>query len=253
VARTNSVIIRTPEGIAFTLLPAGPVVRSIAWSIDLACIAVIFIPVSTILGLVAILSPDWSQAAKTVLFFLISLSYAMAAEWWFKGQTMGKRLLALRVVDAEGMSLRPSQIVSRNLLRIVDSLPLCYLVGGLSCVLTGRSQRLGDIVASTIVIREPHAGKPDLARVGSNKYNSIREHRLLAGRLRQRTSQQASDVALQACLRRKELEPSSRAALFTEIADYFKELVPLPEEITRGIGAEQLVVDVVEVLFTPGS
>lgn len=250
MGRTNSVVVRTPEGVSFTLLPAGPIGRFAAWCVDLACIFVIFIPLDLLLGLLAIVSPDWSRAAVTVLFFLVSLGYAMASECRFKGQTVGKRLFGMRVIDAEGLSLQLSQVIIRNLLRLVDIMPLCYLVGGLSCLLTGRSQRIGDIAAGTMVVREPVVERPDLEQVTASKYNTLREHRLLAGRLRQRSPQTASNIALEACLRREELEPSSRVALFAEIAEYFTETVPLTSEVTEGIGAEQLVRDVVEVLFT---
>lgn len=251
MGRVNSVVIRTPENIAFALLPAGPIARFIAWAIDLACVLVILIPMNIGLQLVALLTPDGARAAGIISYFLVSLGYAMAAEWRFKGQTVGKRLLSLRVVDAEGMSLQPSQIITRNLLRFVDSLPLCYLVGGTSCLLTERSQRLGDIAGSAMVIREPRVRKPDLEQAISHKYNSLREHRIVAARLRQRISPQEADIALRACFRRAELDPLSRVELFAEIAAHFTGLVPLPREVTEGISAEQLVRDVVDVLFRP--
>lgn len=210
MGRANSLVIKTPEGISFALLPAGPIARFIAWTIDLACVSAILVPVNIGLNLAALLTPDGARAAGIISYFLVSLGYPMVAEWRFKGQTVGKRLLSLRVVDAEGMSLRPSQIIIRNLLRLVDSLPLCYLVGGVSCLLTERSQRLGDIGGSAMVIREPRVRKPDLEQVMSHKYNSLREHRLVAARLRQRTSPQEADIALRACLRRAELDPLSR-------------------------------------------
>ena len=80
---------------------------------------------------------------------------ASFCEWRWRGQTIGKRLLRLRVVDAEGMRLQFNQIVTRNLLRFVDSLPAFYFVGGLACWLSPKCQRLGDIAANTIVIRNP--------------------------------------------------------------------------------------------------
>jgi uncharacterized RDD family membrane protein YckC len=249
VGRVNRVVVTTPEGISFTLVPAGPIARFVAWVIDLACVSAILIPLSMGLRLVALLSPDGAQAVGIVSYFLVSTGYAIVAEWRFKGRTVGKGLLSMRVVDEEGMSLQPGQIIVRNLLRVVDCLPLFYLVGGVSCLLTGRSQRLGDIAGGTMVIREPKVGRPDLEQVTSYKYNSLREHPLVAARLRQRTSPQEADIALQACLRREELDPSSRVELFAEVAAHFRNLVELPAEAAEGIGAEQLVRDVVDVLF----
>ncbi len=249
MGRANRVVIETPEGVAFTLLPAGPIARFIAWSIDLACVFAILIPLNMGLQLIALLSPDGARAAGIISYFLVSTGYAIVAEWRFKGQTVGKRLLSMRVVDGEGLFMQPGQVIVRNLLRFIDCLPLCYMVGGVSCLITQRSQRLGDIAGGTLVIRELKVGRPDMEQVTSHKYNSIREHPLVAARLRQRTSPQEADIALQACLRREDLDPLSRVELFGEIAAHFRGLVELPEDTLDGIGAEQLVRDVVDVLF----
>ena len=76
-------------------------------------------------------------------------------EWYWRGQTVGKRVLKLRVMDEQALRLEFSQIVVRNLLRFVDFLPGLYLVGGTACVLSRRFQRLGDLAANTIVVRNP--------------------------------------------------------------------------------------------------
>ena len=157
--------------------------------------------------------------------------------------------MAIRVMDIQGLRLQFSQIVIRNLLRFIDSLPVFYLVGGLSCLLSPRAQRLGDLAANTIAIREPRVPRPDLEQLLTHKYNSLRDHPHLVARLRQRTSPHEASIALQALLRRNELEPASRVDLFAQIAAYFKEKVPLPQEITDGITEEQFVRNVVEVLF----
>ncbi len=249
MGRVNSAVIKTPEGVIFTLLPAGPAVRFVAWAIDLACVFVILIPLNAALRFVSLLNADTAQALAIACYFLVSVGYAMVSEWRFKGQTVGKHLLSIRVMDEEGKRLRPSQIIVRNLLRIVDSLPLCYMVGGLFCLLTRRSQRLGDMAGATLVIREPKIGRPDLEQIASHKYNSLREHPLVAARLRQRSSAWEADLALQACLRREEFDPSARVQLFSDIAAHFRRLADLPSEVVDRIGGEQLVRDVVDLLF----
>jgi uncharacterized RDD family membrane protein YckC len=68
-----------------------------------------------------------------------------SAPW--RGQTLGKRSLQLRVIDADGLRLTAAQLVARNLLRSVE-LPAAFdLVGGLFAAATRRAQRLGDIAA----------------------------------------------------------------------------------------------------------
>ncbi len=247
--RINTLHIRTPEGIAFALLLAGPVARFLAWVIDLACVLVIMVPMNMGIQFIAIVSSDFALAAGIISYFLVSIGYAILCEWHYKGQTIGKRLMSVRVMDIQGLRLQFSQIVIRNLLRFIDSFPVCYLVGGLSCLLSPKSQRLGDLAANTIVIREPKILRPDLEQILSHKYNSLRDYPHLVARLRHRTSPHEANIALQALLRRDELDPPSRVELFTKIADHFKKIIAFPQEAIDGITEEQFVRNVVDALM----
>ena len=124
-----------------------------------------------------------------------------------------------------------------------------YLVGGLSSLISSKAQRLGDLAANTVVIREPKIPRPDLEQLLTHKYNSLRDHPHLVARLRQRSSPREADIALQALLRRDELEPLARIELFTQIAAHFKKIITFPQEVTDGITDEQFVRNVVDVLF----
>jgi uncharacterized RDD family membrane protein YckC len=249
MAKSNTLFIKTPEGISFPLLLAGPISRLIAWIIDLACISVIVMALNLGIQIAGLISPDFSQAAAILSYFLVSIGYGIFCEWYYKGQTVGKRLLSIRVMDAQGLRLQFSQIVIRNLLRFIDSLPAVYLVGGISCLLSPKSQRLGDLAANTIAIREPKMAVPDLEQLLTHKYNSLRGHPHLVARLRQHTSHQEADIALRALLRRDELDPPCRVDLFARIASHIKKITPIPQEVTDGISDEQFVRNLVEVLF----
>jgi uncharacterized RDD family membrane protein YckC len=120
---TNTLPIRTPEGVTFSLTLAGPVSRFLAWVVDLACIGVITESLRKISDAMGIVSADFAAALGVVTFFVVSIGYGIACEWYWRGQTVGKRLLHLRVMDRQGVKLQPSQIVTRNLLRFVDCLP----------------------------------------------------------------------------------------------------------------------------------
>ena len=196
-----------------------------------------------------IISADAAQTAITVLYFAISLLYGILTEWLWKGQTIGKRLLGLRVVEANGLRLRPSQIVIRNLMRFVDLLPGLYLVGGVCSVLSARRQRLGDIAAGTIVIRILERTQPDVDQLLGRKFNSLAEVRHLAARLRQKVSPEVAHLCLEAILRRDQIQPAARLVLFREYAGYLKTLVPYPAEIIEQLTDEQYVANVVDVLF----
>lgn len=246
--RTNTLHIKTPEGITFALLLAGPVVRFLAWVIDFACISVITMAISTAIQMTQWVSSDFAQAAAILSYFLVSIGYGILCEWAYKGQTVGKRLMAVRVMDVQGLRLQFSQIVIRNLLRFIDSLPVGYLVGGLACFFSSKSQRLGDLAANTIVIREPKIPRPDLEQILTHKYNSLRDYPHLVARLRQRTSPREANIALQALLRRNGLDPLSRVELFARIAEHFKKIISFPQEVIDGITEEQFVRNVVDVL-----
>lgn len=251
MSKTNTLLIRTPEGIVFSQLLAGPVTRFTAWLLDLICILVVTSAIGTVIGFLTIFSFGVAQAIQAILFFVISLGYSMVLEWYWRGQTIGKRVLRLRVVDVQGLRLQFSQIAVRNLLRFIDALPVCYLVGGIACLVSRRAQRLGDFAANTVVIRNPKLTEPDLDQLLSGKYNSFREYPHLEARLRQRVSAAEAGLALQALVRRDQLEPSARVELFSQVAGHFRSKAEFPAEATDGITDEQYVRNVVDVLYRP--
>ena len=248
-SKANTLTIRTPEGIVFSLQLAGPVTRFMGWAIDLAAISVISSMLNIILGIIGIISRDVAMAVGILTYFVVSIGYGIATEWYWQGQTLGKRLLKLRVMDEQGLRLQFSQIVIRNLLRFVDSLPLFYMVGGMACLISQRAQRLGDFAANTIVVWNPSVSKPDLDQLLEGKYNSFREYPHIEARLRQQVSPQEAGIALQAIMRRDELEPVARIELFHDIANHFKAVVVFPQEATDGISDEQYIRNVVDALY----
>jgi uncharacterized RDD family membrane protein YckC len=246
---TNQLLIRTPEGITFAQTLAGPMSRFLAWGIDCAIVLGLSWLTGMLLGLLGLISPDLGQALAVLAYFVISIGYGILLEWIWRGQTIGKRVLRLRVVDAEGLRLQINQVVIRNLLRFVDMLPAFYLVGGVACLLNRRYQRLGDVAANTVVVRTPKLNEPDLDQLLAGKYNSLREHPHLEARLRQRVSPAEAAIALRALLRRDGLEPAARVELFGELTEHFRRLVTFPAEAVEGMPDEQYVRNVVDVLY----
>ena len=247
--KTASLQVRTPEGIVFSQLLAGPVTRFLAWFIDFLCMGVLMTVLGYLLVFIQLVSSNLAGALYTLCYFVISIGYGIACEWAWRGQTIGKRLLRLRVVDAEGLRLQFNQVVTRNLLRFVDSLPFFYLVGGVVCWFSPRCQRLGDIAANTIVIRTARVSEPDLDQLLAGKFNSLRHYPHLAARLRQRVSPAEAAVAAQALLRRDQFQPVARLELFSELAAHFRGKVDFPPEATDGITDEQYLRNVVDVLY----
>ena len=155
------------------------------------------------------------------------------------------------VVDAEGMRLQFDQVATRNLLRVLDALPVIYFVGGVACWINRKCQRLGDVAANTVVIRAPELAEPDLDQVLAGKFNSLRQYPHLAARLRQRVTPAEAGVALQALLRRDHFEPAARIGLFAELAEHFRAKVEFPAEATDGVADEQYLRNVVDVIYRP--
>ncbi|MDP6044956.1 MAG: RDD family protein [Phycisphaerae bacterium] len=157
----------------------------------------------------------------------------------------------LRVVDEHGLQMTFGQIVVRNLMRGVDCLPMFYLVGGAACVLSRRSQRLGDVAAGTVVVRSVDVALPDLAGVSSDKdkYNSFTKYPHIEARLRQRIAPDEARIALQALLRRNSLDPDRRIELFSELAGHFRAMLDFPPEATDGLSDEKYIRNIVDTLF----
>ena len=247
--KTSTLVIRTPEGIVFSQLLAGPVTRFLAWFIDLLVVVVTLIVLEMCFALAGIVAGGFAFALGIITWFVVWIGYGILFEWGWRGQTLGKKLFRLRVVDAEGMRLQFNQIVVRNLLRFVDALPLVYFVGGVACWLSPKCQRLGDLAANTVVIRSPRVHEPDLDQLFAGKFNSLRQFPHLVARLRQNASPVEAGIALQTILRRDEFEPVARVEIFNDLAAHFRAKVEFPSEATDGVADEQYLRNVVDVLY----
>ncbi len=253
--KTNRLVIRTPEGIAFSLLLAGPVTRFLAWGIDFAATAVFISILSYLIVTAQMMSQfimfvgDWLGAVYLIAIFVFNVGYNIILEWFWRGQTLGKWALRLRVIDEHGLRLQFNQIVIRNLLRVIDSVPALYVVGGLACLISRRFQRLGDFAANTVVVRTPKILEPDLDKVLAGKYNSFREFPHIEARLRQRVSPDVARIALQSLMRRDELDAQARVEVFESIAAHLRTLAVFPEEATFALTDEQYVRNAVDSIF----
>lgn len=236
----------------FSLPLAGPVTRAIGFFIDFATIMAIQQALMFVLTPLAIFMHDFGAAAMVLVQFFLSFGYGAVCELLFNGQTMGKRVMRIRVMDERGLRLRPSQVIIRNLVRIADMLPLAYAVGGLFCLFSKRCQRLGDFAAGTVVVREVKAKAPDVEGVLGGKYNSFRAYPHLEARLRQKVSPDEAQLALAALVRREQLEPEATIKLFELMAARFREKVKFPDEAEFGLSDEQYVRNVVDSLYRKG-
>jgi uncharacterized RDD family membrane protein YckC len=148
--------ISTPEGVSLELPLAGLGSRFVALLVDVLLQGLVFAALIVVL-VVANAGGYAAGAIVAVAVFAILFAYPVAFELGAAGRTPGKRWSGLRVVCDDGSPITFRGSALRNILRLVDILPTMYLVGAISIFATRNNQRLGDLAAGTIVVREPRA------------------------------------------------------------------------------------------------
>lgn len=150
--------IDTPENVAFGYEVVGIGSRFIAGMFDSAIIA-------TAVALLALLLFSLFQASDSAtasvfiaigifIAFVILTGYYIFFEMLWNGRSPGKRIAGLRVIKQDGTPISLSESIIRNLVRTIDSLPALYGVGIVTMFIDGRSRRLGDMMAGTLVVRD---------------------------------------------------------------------------------------------------
>jgi uncharacterized RDD family membrane protein YckC len=154
----DRISVATPEGVTLEVTLAGVGSRFAAGVIDQllrwALLLALVILMGVAGGATDALDGGFAVAGLVVAVFLVQFAYDVLFETLASGRTPGKRWTGLRVVKAGGAPVGFVASALRNLLRIVDALPGFYLVGILSVMFTKNNQRLGDLAAGTIVVRE---------------------------------------------------------------------------------------------------
>ena len=155
----DRVTIATPEGVDVDLTLAGIGSRFIAASIDTAIKLAAFIGFYLFLfGGTNLLGGGEVNAIGAAAFYIVSFfllfGYDVLFETLASGRTPGKRWTGLRVVRIGGRPVGFAASAIRNIVRLVDFLPSLYLVGMVTVVATRMNQRLGDLAAGTVVVRE---------------------------------------------------------------------------------------------------
>lgn len=160
----DEVSVLSAENVFFEIETAGLAARFAAALLDmlLQALALVFVGLA-VAWFVTVISPleSWSRAmlywgAALAIFavFLIAYGYYFFFEWLWNGQTPGKRLLHLRVIQTDGMPITYWHALIRNTIRLADFLPAMYGVGALVALLDSNNRRTGDLIAGTIVAHE---------------------------------------------------------------------------------------------------
>ena len=155
---------------------AGIGSRSIAHLIDLG---LLFFGLMVLFFVSSLLIPDLlktaqrlsgpSRAAGGLIFFAAIWGYWTGMEIAWRGQTVGKRLMRIRVVKTNGSPVGVFESAVRNFARVIDFLPSCYPVGLISMLVDARHRRLGDLLAGTMLVREEQIDLARYASTGSSR------------------------------------------------------------------------------------
>jgi uncharacterized RDD family membrane protein YckC len=230
--------IATPEGVDLELKLAGVGSRFSAALIDFMIQLALLAALSGAFLIGGGFS-GWSGAAWVILAFLLFAGYDVLFEVLNSGRTPGKGLNGIRVVCVDGSPVRFLTSAVRNALRLIDML-FFYLVGIVSILVTTRNQRVGDLAAGTLVVRErlaevpqdPYAAAPAAPRP-LGEWQSWDVGGVTAEEL----------SAVRAFLaRRYELTPEARQLLAEELAEGFRRKVP---GLADDVSAESLLLALV--------
>ena len=175
VATEEVLIIETPERVPLHFALASIGNRFLACAIDhtiqslaLGLIVITGLILANVEAIQAMFTsaPKWVGAVMIILLFLTFSSYFAFFEWLWSGQTPGKRWMKLRVIREDGRPITFWEAAVRNLLRVLDMFPYpFYSIGLISVFSTSRDQRVGDMVAGTVVVREREAEAPEFELV----------------------------------------------------------------------------------------
>lgn len=151
--------IDTPENVAFGYEIVGIGSRFMAALVDSALIVllqlIVYVPMIFLFGDQLISGEStWIIGLFILIAFIFLWGYYIFFELLWNGQSPGKRWVGLRVLRSSGTPITLTESIIRNLVRIVDFLPVAYGVGVVTMFIDGKSRRLGDMAASTLVVRD---------------------------------------------------------------------------------------------------
>ena len=149
--------IATPEGVELELVLAGLASRFMAEALDSV---ILLLALGAVVAVALIAGGAAGLLLLSVVlggWLLLSVAFHVAFEVLAGGRTPGKRACGLRVVEEGGQAIGPRASAVRNLLRLLEGPPTFYVPAIVSVLATTRNQRLGDLAAGTLVVREPRA------------------------------------------------------------------------------------------------
>ncbi len=224
----RSVAITTPENVTIEYELAGLASRGGAALVDLALQGGM---VALVTGLKYLLDrygkwpgATWPTALLGIVLFLILYGYYVYFETVWNGQTPGKRYARLRTVREGGLPVDLACAALRNLVRVVDFLPVMYALGAVVVMASSRNKRLGDLAGGTLVVKERPASAGEVGQTGA-----IRRNLGLVKNIELVTPEEFA-AAKRFVERKAELRPEVREELASKIARPLMERLCVEQE-----------------------
>jgi len=198
--------------------------RSYAFVLDwhfrfLAATAWFFFALRSLTGGFLVEDPKAFTSGTSVFYLVLLPSLAIyflyhpVLELAMHGRTPGKRMAGIRIVAKDGSSASSGAILLRNVFRLIDSLPVFYVLGILVCLFNKQHLRIGDIAAGTVLIYEEQASKKRLNLIMDNGGS----HAL---------STQQRELVAEILERWRELEPDTRRQMAQNLLQKFGQAIP---------------------------
>ena len=176
---SDQLSIDTPELVSIEMPLAGIGSRFIAilvdyliWGVALFLLGVAAAIIVPALNVFDGVSANWAIGILVLIFFLLQWGYFALFEAFGNGRTPGKRVARIRVIHQSGRGINFVEALARNLVRFIDALPSFYAVGLVVIFLSRRHQRLGDMVAGTLVVRDRETETPAWGGVGTRTFTA---------------------------------------------------------------------------------
>ncbi|MDF1598102.1 MAG: RDD family protein [Acidimicrobiia bacterium] len=231
----DRITIQTPEGVTLELTLAGLGSRAAASLLDTIIKGFVLLVVLIFSWFLSGLGEDGSALATAfvwIVFFSLFFVYDIAFETLNSGRTPGKQATGIRVVTVGGGPVGFTTSAIRNIIRIVDLLPGVYFIGIIAIATTAKHQRLGDIAASTVVIRDRRGAR--------NTGTLLEDIPATTGPAWDVSGVTSAEVAVvrQFLERRDELDPDTRRRIAATIADPLRARVFGPD---AGVDSERFL------------
>jgi uncharacterized RDD family membrane protein YckC len=147
-------------------------VDSLIWFAGILVLVVLLILFPMNIAAFSEISAEWAFAIILFIIFLLNWGYFTLFEAFWNGRTPGKRVARIRVIQRSGRSIGLLESMARNLVRYVDQFPFFYAVGVIAIFCTRQHQRLGDLAAGTLVVRDRLEETPMWGESGARTFTA---------------------------------------------------------------------------------